>query len=105
MADSAELLAATGSACETTRGDYTGDGHLSVAAGASHNAFVHFLDTQVSVQRADANLGHLAVCTLRSGIFHNCTSEIVRVGSSREASLPKKIGAQMRELRQVRTGA
>jgi len=66
MADLAELLAATGSACEATRGDYTGDGHLSFAAGASHNAFVQFLDTPVSVQRADANLG-----TLRSGIFHN----------------------------------
>jgi len=78
MADLAELLAATGSACETTRGDYTGDGHLSIAAGASHNAFVQFLGTR-----------HPARCSLTT-----CTSEIVRVASWREVSLPKKIGLE-----------
>jgi len=90
MADLAELLAATGSACETTRGDYTGDGHLSFAAGASRNAFVQFLDTPVSVQRATRTW---APCGLEFST--TCTSETVPVGSSREASLPKKIGAQI----------
>ena len=66
MADLAELLAATGSACETTRGDYTGDGHLSFAAGASHNAFVQFLDTQVASKERTRTWS-----TSRSGIFHN----------------------------------
>jgi hypothetical protein len=60
MADLAELLAATGSACETTRGDYTGDGHLSFALGQATMPSSSFSATQVSVERADANLGHPA---------------------------------------------
>src|ERR1700745_3746926 len=82
MADFAELLAATGSALDTTRADYTGrtrrahQGAAALVCPAERSSF--------------SGRG-----CLQPESSTTCTSEIVRVGSWREPNPAKKIGQQL----------